>query len=117
MEEEEDVRGERGTWEGHSRRLSLRALSLHLDTVESACCSLLMPFRLRSSEQALAVRIAAKPPTASFLNHFPAYSADPLSLDWEDQREGKVPHVTERGQTLARRNTCLPRFEFWREGR
>lgn len=51
-----------------------------------------------------AVQLSLSPPPTSpyppFLNYFSVYSADPLSLDWEDYHEGKVRHVTERGQTV-----------------
>lgn len=38
--------------------------------------------------------------THSFPHYFSVYSADPLSLDWEDYHEGRVQHVTKWGQMV-----------------
>lgn len=55
------------------------------------------------------VKLSGEPSVPSFLSYFSACSADPLSLDREDYHEGKVWHVTERGQMVT--DVALPLSE------
>lgn len=60
----------------------------------SACCHLIMPFRLPKSTNVPQNKLlcgAAKPSTTSVLNPFTAYSADPLSLDLGGLTRGRGP--------------------------